>query len=95
MPGFGIEYDDNKRLKTLEERGIDFADAPQVFAGDVLSQIDDRHDYAEERVVSIGMLGDDVVVVVWTLRGETRRIISMRKGNEREKAIYRHNVARS
>jgi uncharacterized DUF497 family protein len=29
-----------------------------------------------------------MVMVVWTARGDTRRIISMRKANEREEAIY-------
>jgi uncharacterized protein len=30
-----------------------------------------------------------MVIVGWTLRGETRHIISMRKANDREKARYR------
>jgi uncharacterized DUF497 family protein len=34
------------------------------------------------------MLDTRLVVVVWTPRGEVRRIISMRKANEREKALY-------
>lgn len=31
-----------------------------------------------------------MVVMVWTLRGEARRIISLRKANEREQARYVH-----
>jgi uncharacterized DUF497 family protein len=30
----------------------------------------------------------NLVVVIWTPRGEVRRIISMRKANEREKSFY-------
>ncbi len=29
-----------------------------------------------------------LVVLVWTPRGEVRRIISMRKANDREKTLY-------
>ncbi len=29
-----------------------------------------------------------MIVLVWTPRGEVRRIISMRKANDREKALY-------
>ena len=36
----------------------------------------------------MGYLDLRLVVLVWTLRGELRRIISMRKANEREKAFY-------
>lgn len=32
MKPIDIEYDDAKRAKALEERGLDFADAAQLFA---------------------------------------------------------------
>ena len=45
-------------------------------------------DYAEARFVTAGWLDARLVIMVWTPRGEVRRIISMRKANEREiKAI--------
>ena len=36
---------------------------------------------------SVGV-DDDMIVMVWTPRGEVRRIISMRKANDREKTLY-------
>ena len=36
-------------------------------------------------MVTIGYLGGRMVVLAWTVRGAARRIISMRKANEREK----------
>ena len=39
-------------------------------------------------MITVGVLDQRLVVLVWTLRGEARRIISMRKANEREKAFY-------
>ena len=83
-----IEFDSAKREKTLLDRGLDFADAPRIFAGQHFTLADDRVDYGEERFVSVGRLVDRVVVLTWTPRGEVRRIISMRYANEREKARY-------
>jgi hypothetical protein len=43
----------------------------------------------EKRVVTVGLIQDDiVVVVVWTARDETRRIISMRRANEKERKQF-------
>ena len=36
----------------------------------------------------MGLLDARLVVLVWTPRGEVRRIISMRKANDREKTFY-------
>lgn len=79
-----ITYDPNKRLATLRDRGLDFERATEVFDGDVLDWPDERFDYGELRVVTIGFLDGRMVVVVWTARGDARHIISMRKANARE-----------
>ena len=47
-----------------------------------------RVNYQETRLISIGWLDKRLVVLVWTPRGRTRRIISMRKSNEREKTLF-------
>jgi len=83
-----ITYDPAKRDWTLRERGLDFEDAAQVFAGPVIEGEDDRYDYGEVRIVTIGFLRDRMVVLVWTQRGDNRHMISMRKANEREKTRY-------
>ena len=46
-------------------------------------------DYGELRVVSAGYIGGRLHLVVWTARGDTRRIISLRKANDREEKAYR------
>lgn len=79
-----IEFDPIKRTKTLEERSLDFAQAAQVFAGEHLTLEDTREDYEEQRFQTAGWLEDRIVILVWTPRGKARRIISMRKANERE-----------
>ena len=83
-----IEFDFDKRDKTLKERGLDFSLAVEVFAGVHFTGQDTRSEYAEDRFITVGTLNARLVVLVWTPRDEIRRIISMRKANEREKAIY-------
>ncbi len=79
-----ITFDPAKRQATLVERELDFMDAGRVFAGYTEDRIDDRKDYRETRIVTAGMLDGRLVVIVWTQRGAARRIISMRKANDRE-----------
>ena len=85
-----IEFDPDKRVKALAERGLDFARAAEVFAARHFTAEDEREDYSEPRYVTVGLLDGRMVVMVWTPRGEARRIISMRKANEREQARYAH-----
>ena len=83
-----LEFDQVKRDKTLLERGFDFARAVEVFDGTHFTGQDKRQDYEEDRFITVGWLDDDMIVMVWTPRGEVRRIISMRKANDREKTLY-------
>lgn len=64
------------------------ARAGDVLSGDTLTVEDDRRDYGEQRFITIGFLDAAMVVLVWTPREGTHRIISMRKANEREQALY-------
>jgi uncharacterized DUF497 family protein len=83
-----IEYPAIKRDATLANRGLDMARAAEVFGGATLSVEDDREDYGETRLITIGFLEGRMVVMVWTQRGSARRIISLRKANEREQKTY-------
>jgi len=87
-----IEFDSAKREQTLIDRGLDFADAPKIFSGKHFTLADDRADYGEQRFISVGKLADRIVVLIWTPRGEVRRIISMRYANEREKTRYAQHL---
>ena len=69
-----ITYDPAKRDRTLRERGLDFNDADEVFAGRVYQQRDDRRDYGEARLITIGFLRGRMVVLVWTPRGGDKHV---------------------
>ncbi len=85
-----FEWDPGKNAANIAKHGLDFADAEALFGGDLYKRNDTRKDYGEERWQGIGELNCRVVVIVWTDRPpDSRRIISLRRANEREREIYR------
>ncbi|MCA1654724.1 MAG: BrnT family toxin [Sphingomicrobium sp.] len=87
-----ISYHPEKRAVTFAERGLDFEDAATLFHGPEYTVADDRRDYGEQRLLTYGLLENRMVMVVWTLRGDARHIISMRKCNDREKARFERKL---
>jgi uncharacterized DUF497 family protein len=83
-----IEFDEVKREITLFARGLDMARANEIFDSPHMDQIDCRRNYGEVRVFSFGYLDSIPVVAVWTYRGVKRKIISLRRANEREIKKY-------
>ena len=86
----GVEYqwDINKARANLRKHGVAFADAVSVFEDDAAITIE-GDDPDEERFVTLGVnaLGQ-ILVVVYTWRGESIRIISARKATARESKQY-------
>ena len=83
-----LTWDEAKRQATPSERGLDFADAGEVIDGIKFQFVDDRTDYCETRITTIGLLANRMVVVIWTRRPDSRHIMSMRKANDREHKRY-------
>ena len=83
-----IEFDEQKRLRTLSERGLDFLRGGEVFAQAAENIEDIRAQYGEKRHITFGFLDNCLTVLVWTKRGAKKRIISMRRANEREIKKY-------
>ena len=83
-----IEWDEGKRQKTLRERGLDFADVALVDWERAIIIPDRRHDYGEERSTMMALLKGRLIIVAYTMRQDKLRVISMRKGNARERKIY-------
>ena len=83
-----VEYDEAKRAETLQTRGLDMARAPEVRRGSCLDFVDERRDYGENRIISVGYLDSRMVILAWTPRGNVRRVISLRKANGREQRVY-------
>ena len=70
-----ITFDPAKRQKAMDGRGLDFMEAPEVFSGHTYDWVDDRFDYGEKRMITVGRLRGRMVVLVWTQRGDARHVI--------------------
>ena len=86
-----FEWDPKKESLNVEKHHLDFTTASQIWNGE---KIDNRRDYRETRVIATGQADGSVLVVVYTRRGEKRRIISARKANSREKRLFEEEITR-
>ena len=86
------EWDEAKNRKNAAKHGLGFEDAEQVLSGRCVTFEDDRFDYGEERLITLGLLAGRLVVIAHSSRDEGTRIISMRKGNRREQKIYQKRL---
>lgn len=84
-----FEWDPAKCRANLTKHGADFADAARIFDGLTIEATDDRAGDREERVVAMGETEGRILVVVYTWRGDRRRIISARKATKHEREKYR------
>jgi uncharacterized DUF497 family protein len=82
-----VTFDPAKRAKTVAERGLDFEDAAIVFQGTTVEVEDTRRNYGEKRIICYGLLSGRLVVIGYTPRDDSRHVFSMRKANDREKAL--------
>ncbi|MBF0167809.1 MAG: BrnT family toxin [Alphaproteobacteria bacterium] len=72
-----FEWDLEKSEATFKARGFSFDYAAGIFDGPLLEMEDARADYGERRIQAIGRVERDVLFVVYTWRGDVRRIISV------------------
>ena len=83
-----FEWDDNKNRENIIKHGISFKRATKIFLGNVLEWIDNRYDYGEERIIALGRSERTSLYVVYTWRGNARRIISARRATKNERRKY-------
>jgi len=88
-----FEWNESKRATNIEKHGIDFVDARAVWRSPHLDPYDTRVVDDELRHLAIGLVPvevdhDIVVAVVYTWRGDSRRLISARRARIREREDY-------
>lgn len=84
-----FEWDPDKSEANYRNRGFDFAYAALIFESHTIEIDDCRHSYGERRVQVLGRVDEDILFVVYTWRGEVRRIISARFASKGERNAYR------
>ena len=72
----------------MKSKGVDFADLKSLFAGETVTALDDRFEYAEHRFITVGLLKGIVLTVAHTETDEVIRIISARRATRYEEEIY-------
>ena len=81
-----FEWDESKRQANLAKHLIDFQDAVQIFDEPVFEKTQHRH--GEDRVLAIGLMQGIEIVVVYVIRGKSRRIVSARRAHRDERQDY-------
>ncbi len=87
-----FEWDSAKNEANIAKHGIDFSNAPLCFKQRIVRWRDKRFDYGESRWIGLAKLIDVTVVVVFTLRNDLIRIISLRRANKRERKVYQERI---
>ena len=88
-----FEWDESKSKVCFEQRGFDFAYVLQLFLDpERLIRKDRRWDYGEDRFELTGVIDGRVFVLIYTVRGASIRIISVRKANIREVKDYENST---
>lgn len=88
-----FEWDDAKNKINKIKHGINFKTAAKVFNDPYrFREFDCDHSTYEERWKITGMV-DDILVVIYTERGESTRLISAREANETDRRkYYEHRI---
>ena len=82
------EWDENKAKINYERHKVSFESVNEFCWDDALIGEDTRKDYQEIRYRALGPIGDRLHLLVYTMREEVVRVISLRKANTREFKYY-------
>ncbi|MCO6185517.1 BrnT family toxin [Rhizobium sp. L1K21] len=81
-----FEWDEGKRLSNIEKHGIDFLTAAVALMQPHLESRTDRN--GEVRILAICSESARIIVVIYTMRADTCRIISARAARKHERESY-------
>ena len=87
-----IEFDPAKDTANLAKHGVSLALASHLDWDTVLATADERSNYGEPRMIGFATHDTRVYCIVFTNRADVRRIISLRKANDREVRHYVTNI---
>ncbi len=84
------EWDENKRKSNFKRHRVDFSAVKTFDWKSALILEDKRENYGEIRYRAMGLIGTRVHALVFTMRDEKVRVISLRKANSREVKNYEY-----
>ena len=83
-----ISFDPAKDAANIIKHGISLRQAADLVWGEAMVWEDNRMSYGEARMIALAPIGSRLFVVVFTDRKTERRVISLRKANDREVKNY-------
>lgn len=83
-----VEFDPNKDALNRQKHGVSLAEAAYLEWETELAWVDERYHYDEVRISALVLRGIKLFFVVYTDRGDIRRVISLRKATKRELLFY-------
>ncbi len=83
-----IEFDPAKDASNRQKHGVSLAAAEQFEIERAAVVPDERRAYGEDRFRAYGLIGGRLHMLVFTMRGDVLRAISLRKANTREVKRY-------
>jgi uncharacterized protein len=83
-----IEFDPAKDAANIAKHGCSLALAAEFEWDDAIIVPDERYDYGEDRFSATGYIGLRFYILIFVVRDDVRRIISLRKANPREIRKY-------
>jgi hypothetical protein len=79
-----ITFDPAKDTANIAKHGVSLGLAAHLDWDGVLVKPDTRNNYGELRQIGYGLVGARLYCVVFVDRADVRRVISLRKANQRE-----------
>jgi uncharacterized DUF497 family protein len=85
-----FEWNITKSEENQKKHGVGFSEAELAFEDFyAIEEFDDEHSTAEEqRFKMLAAAGEKILVVIYTMCGETYRIISAREAEKYEREFY-------
>ena len=86
MPYESYEWDEAKSRSNLDKHEIDFQAIHEFDWDNAVTEPSPRNN--ELRYIAVGYIGDRLYTVIYTERGDNKRIISLRKSSRKEMIEY-------
>lgn len=90
-----IDFDPPKNARNIAERGLPFNLIERFDWATAEILEDARRDYGETRFRAAGLIDGDLYMLVYTLRQDKGRIISLRRASRRERKSWRSRFAQT
>jgi uncharacterized DUF497 family protein len=83
-----IEFDDVKDAANRAKHGVSLVLGAAVLANPIGEVVDERRHYGEQRINAFGLVEGRLFACTYTIRNDTRRIISVRRASRQEQRLW-------